>query len=100
MTEINGINAANSTMDDGLFVCLSWLKADLAEQPPQDPLLQLVSLQKASGCWSLASQLAAVLGKTIDELQKAKPKAKRDKTVLLKIMIISNSTLKYSHQKR
>ncbi|CAF93414.1 unnamed protein product, partial [Tetraodon nigroviridis] len=55
-----------------------------SEPPSQDPLLQLVSLQTASGCWSLDSHLAAVLGKTIDELQKAKPQAKGNKKVMEK----------------
>uniref|UniRef100_A0A3P9NHE8 von Willebrand factor A domain-containing protein 5A-like n=1 Tax=Poecilia reticulata TaxID=8081 RepID=A0A3P9NHE8_POERE len=39
-----------------------------------DPLLQLVSLQKASGSWRLDEDLAAVLGKTKEEVEKAKPK--------------------------
>ncbi|XP_029699262.1 von Willebrand factor A domain-containing protein 5A-like isoform X2 [Takifugu rubripes] len=46
---------------------------DISDPPPQDLLLQLVSLQKASGCWALDSHLADALGKTIDELRKAKP---------------------------
>eukprot|EP00066_Takifugu_rubripes_P030649 XP_011619915.1 PREDICTED: von Willebrand factor A domain-containing protein 5A-like [Takifugu rubripes] len=48
---------------------------DISDPPPQDLLLQLVSLQKASGCWALDSHLADALGKTIDELRKAKPEA-------------------------
>uniref|UniRef100_A0A3B3WVF9 VIT domain-containing protein n=1 Tax=Poecilia mexicana TaxID=48701 RepID=A0A3B3WVF9_9TELE len=39
----------------------------------KDPLLQLVSLQKATGCWMLDEDLAAVLGKTKEEVEKAKP---------------------------
>uniref|UniRef100_A0A3B3V3L8 VWFA domain-containing protein n=1 Tax=Poecilia latipinna TaxID=48699 RepID=A0A3B3V3L8_9TELE len=39
----------------------------------KDPLLQLVSLQKASGCWMLDGSLAAVLGKSSEEVEKAKP---------------------------
>uniref|UniRef100_A0A3P9JJ46 VIT domain-containing protein n=1 Tax=Oryzias latipes TaxID=8090 RepID=A0A3P9JJ46_ORYLA len=39
----------------------------------QDPLLQLVSLQKASGCWLLDAALASVLGKTSEEVEKSKP---------------------------
>ncbi|XP_073798813.1 von Willebrand factor A domain-containing protein 5A isoform X5 [Danio rerio] len=39
----------------------------------QDLLLPLVSLQKASGCWELDAALAAVLGKTEDELTNQKP---------------------------
>uniref|UniRef100_A0A8C1GTB0 VIT domain-containing protein n=1 Tax=Cyprinus carpio TaxID=7962 RepID=A0A8C1GTB0_CYPCA len=36
-------------------------------------LLQLVSLQKASGCWDLDATLADVFGKTEDELTNQKP---------------------------
>ncbi|XP_049895850.1 von Willebrand factor A domain-containing protein 5A-like [Epinephelus moara] len=43
------------------------------KQPPRDPLLQLISLQKASGCWELDSALAAALGKTSKEVEKPKP---------------------------
>ncbi|XP_035988435.1 von Willebrand factor A domain-containing protein 5A isoform X1 [Fundulus heteroclitus] len=41
--------------------------------PRKDPLLRLVSLQKASGCWLLDADLAAALGKTSEEVEKAKP---------------------------
>ncbi|XP_073349292.1 von Willebrand factor A domain-containing protein 5A-like isoform X2 [Pagrus major] len=43
------------------------------KQPPTDPLLQLVSLQKASGCWVLDPALAAALGKTSEEVESTKP---------------------------
>ncbi|XP_029923264.1 von Willebrand factor A domain-containing protein 5A-like [Myripristis murdjan] len=43
------------------------------QQPPREPLLQLISLQKASGSWLLEPALAAVLGKTSEELEKPKP---------------------------
>lgn len=69
---------------DCFFVCpglIFFSAACLPDQPPQDPLLQLVSLQKASGYWLLDSPLAAALGKTIDELQNAKPEAKSNKEV-------------------
>lgn len=39
----------------------------------RDPLLELVSLQDASGCWLLDPCLAAALGKRIEELEKTKP---------------------------
>uniref|UniRef100_A0A3B5QJ71 von Willebrand factor A domain-containing protein 5A-like n=1 Tax=Xiphophorus maculatus TaxID=8083 RepID=A0A3B5QJ71_XIPMA len=39
-------------------------------QPHKDPLLQLVSLQNASGSWMLHEALAAVLGKTKEEVEK------------------------------
>ncbi|XP_029964297.1 von Willebrand factor A domain-containing protein 5A-like [Salarias fasciatus] len=41
--------------------------------PTCDPLLQLVSLQNASGFWMLDSALAAALGKTSEEVEKSKP---------------------------
>ncbi|CAI5694371.1 unnamed protein product [Oreochromis niloticus] len=44
-----------------------------AKKPPRDPLLLLVSLQKASGCWLLDAALAAALGKTNEEVEKSKP---------------------------
>ncbi|XP_017163607.1 von Willebrand factor A domain-containing protein 5A-like [Poecilia reticulata] len=40
----------------------------------KDPLLQLVSLQKASGSWRLDEDLAAVLGKSKEEVEKSKPR--------------------------
>ncbi|XP_060770414.1 von Willebrand factor A domain-containing protein 5A-like [Neoarius graeffei] len=43
------------------------LSPEIAE-PPKDPLLQLISLQKASGCWEMESTLAEVFGKTEQEL--------------------------------
>uniref|UniRef100_A0A3P9JHQ8 VIT domain-containing protein n=1 Tax=Oryzias latipes TaxID=8090 RepID=A0A3P9JHQ8_ORYLA len=46
---------------------------DQRSQPRRDPLLQLVSLQKASGCWLLDAALASVLGKTSEEVEKSKP---------------------------
>ncbi|XP_053279114.1 von Willebrand factor A domain-containing protein 5A isoform X3 [Pleuronectes platessa] len=45
------------------------------QQPPRDPLLQLVSLQKASGCWLLDPALAAAVGKTSEEVENTKPSA-------------------------
>ncbi|XP_049914742.1 von Willebrand factor A domain-containing protein 5A-like isoform X7 [Epinephelus moara] len=42
-------------------------------QPPRDPFLQLVSLQKASGCWERDPALAAALGKTSEEVENTKP---------------------------
>ncbi|XP_045070169.1 von Willebrand factor A domain-containing protein 5A isoform X2 [Coregonus clupeaformis] len=42
-------------------------------KPVRDPLLQLISLQKASGSWGLEAALAEVLGKTEEEVAKPKP---------------------------
>lgn len=42
---------------------------DVKSSPaPKDPLLQLVSLQRASGCWEMNSELAEVFEKTEKEL--------------------------------
>ncbi|XP_016305368.1 von Willebrand factor A domain-containing protein 5A-like isoform X3 [Sinocyclocheilus anshuiensis] len=41
-------------------------------EPQKDPLLQLVSLQKALGYWELSASLAAVFGKTEDEVTNQK----------------------------
>ncbi len=41
-------------------------------EPQKDPLLQLVSLQKAAGCWEINTSLAAVFGKTEDEVTNQK----------------------------
>uniref|UniRef100_A0A9J8AY80 von Willebrand factor A domain-containing protein 5A-like n=1 Tax=Cyprinus carpio carpio TaxID=630221 RepID=A0A9J8AY80_CYPCA len=41
-------------------------------EPQKDPLLQLVSLQKAAGFWELNASLAAVFGKTEDQVTNQK----------------------------
>uniref|UniRef100_A0A3P9JJ55 von Willebrand factor A domain containing 5A n=1 Tax=Oryzias latipes TaxID=8090 RepID=A0A3P9JJ55_ORYLA len=56
-----------------MAVCSASAGASVPEQPRRDPLLQLVSLQKASGCWLLDAALASVLGKTSEEVEKSKP---------------------------
>nr|XP_057936765.1 von Willebrand factor A domain-containing protein 5A-like isoform X2 [Doryrhamphus excisus] len=52
---------------------------DVPPPPPPPPRrelwLELVSLQKASGCWTLEKALAAALGKTSEEVEKSKPAA-------------------------
>ncbi|XP_051740421.1 von Willebrand factor A domain-containing protein 5A-like [Ctenopharyngodon idella] len=50
-----------------------WPPVKATPGPQKDPLLQLVSLQKASGCWELDATLADVFGKTEDELTNQKP---------------------------
>ncbi|XP_061639300.1 von Willebrand factor A domain-containing protein 5A-like isoform X2 [Phyllopteryx taeniolatus] len=47
--------------------------AESSNEKPRDPLLQLVSLQKASGCWELNPALAAVLHKTNKQVEQTKP---------------------------
>uniref|UniRef100_A0A672HYQ5 von Willebrand factor A domain containing 5A n=1 Tax=Salarias fasciatus TaxID=181472 RepID=A0A672HYQ5_SALFA len=55
--------------------------------PPCDPLLQLVSLQNASGFWMLDSALAAALGKTSEEVEKSKPEPVMWATILALIWL-------------
>ncbi|XP_041850378.1 von Willebrand factor A domain-containing protein 5A-like [Melanotaenia boesemani] len=56
-----------------MLLSLSVDKAVAPQQPLREPLLQLVSLQKASGSWMLEAPLASALGKTSDEVEKLKP---------------------------
>ena len=46
---------------------------DLAIPAPRDPMLQLISLQRASGSWLLESALAAVFGRTLKDVEGATP---------------------------
>ncbi|XP_034023842.1 von Willebrand factor A domain-containing protein 5A-like isoform X4 [Thalassophryne amazonica] len=55
------------------FMAMNEVESLEEEEVPRDPLLQLVSLQKASGSWVMEPALAAVLGKTIEEVEKQKP---------------------------
>lgn len=45
----------------------------MSEQQTRDPLLQLVSLQEATGKWLLDPALPSALGKTNEEVEKSKP---------------------------
>ncbi|XP_069003897.1 von Willebrand factor A domain-containing protein 5A-like isoform X2 [Embiotoca jacksoni] len=54
-------------------LCAGPVMTVMPKQPPRDPLLQLVSLQQASGCWLLDPALSAALGKTSEEVDKSKP---------------------------
>uniref|UniRef100_A0A3Q2W1S2 VWFA domain-containing protein n=1 Tax=Haplochromis burtoni TaxID=8153 RepID=A0A3Q2W1S2_HAPBU len=47
--------------------------ASVSEQQTRDPLLQLVSLQEATGKWLLDPALPTALGKTNEEVEKSKP---------------------------
>uniref|UniRef100_A0A3B4UE96 von Willebrand factor A domain-containing protein 5A-like n=1 Tax=Seriola dumerili TaxID=41447 RepID=A0A3B4UE96_SERDU len=71
-----GTNDKKGTYVDGSpLACLGNVEAPTIKKPPRDPLLQLVSLQKASGYWLLNPALAAALGKTSEEVDKTKPPA-------------------------
>uniref|UniRef100_A0A665V2C5 VIT domain-containing protein n=1 Tax=Echeneis naucrates TaxID=173247 RepID=A0A665V2C5_ECHNA len=63
--------------------------------PYRDPFLQLVSLQKASGCWLLDPALAAALGKTSEELDQSKPASVKEEvwaTILALIWLHASKT--------
>uniref|UniRef100_A0A3Q4MVF7 von Willebrand factor A domain-containing protein 5A-like n=1 Tax=Neolamprologus brichardi TaxID=32507 RepID=A0A3Q4MVF7_NEOBR len=47
--------------------------SSVSEQQTRDPLLQLVSLQEATGKWLLDPALPTALGKTNEEVEKSKP---------------------------
>uniref|UniRef100_A0A665V047 VIT domain-containing protein n=1 Tax=Echeneis naucrates TaxID=173247 RepID=A0A665V047_ECHNA len=60
-----------------------------------NPFLQLVSLQKASGCWLLDPALAAALGKTSEELDQSKPASVKEEvwaTILALIWLHASKT--------
>ncbi|XP_066567968.1 von Willebrand factor A domain-containing protein 5A [Amia ocellicauda] len=42
-------------------------------EPEEDPMLQLISLQRANGSWDLDQKLASVLGKTEEEIASKMP---------------------------
>uniref|UniRef100_A0A3B4XPX3 von Willebrand factor A domain-containing protein 5A-like n=1 Tax=Seriola lalandi dorsalis TaxID=1841481 RepID=A0A3B4XPX3_SERLL len=78
-----------TNMDGSSLACLGNVEAPTIKKPPRDPLLQLVSLQKASGYWLLDPALAAALGKTSKEVDKTKPPAEMWATVLALIWLYS-----------
>ncbi|XP_039986264.1 von Willebrand factor A domain-containing protein 5A-like isoform X2 [Xiphias gladius] len=63
----------SSSFDASFDSCRREVDVSMIKQPPRDPLLQLVSLQKATGCWLLDPALATALGKTSEEVEKTKP---------------------------
>ncbi|KAL3067695.1 hypothetical protein OYC64_022111 [Pagothenia borchgrevinki] len=78
----------DSSVIDDVQYGLSYDSLDIEPlQPPRDPLLQLVSLQKASGCWELDPALAAAVGKTSEEVENTKP-ASENKEVWATILAL------------
>ncbi|XP_077396450.1 von Willebrand factor A domain-containing protein 5A-like isoform X3 [Festucalex cinctus] len=63
------------------------MDANSSVQPPPDTLLQLVSLQKASGYWELNPALAAALDKTSKQVEQPKP-AKVDGNVWATVLAL------------
>uniref|UniRef100_A0A8P4FXE4 von Willebrand factor A domain-containing protein 5A n=1 Tax=Dicentrarchus labrax TaxID=13489 RepID=A0A8P4FXE4_DICLA len=78
-SEAEKLSGSTARTDKGIFA--------VPKQTPRDPLLQLVSLQKASGCWVLDSALAAALGKTCEEVENTKPSAEVWATILALIWL-------------
>ncbi|XP_037533683.1 von Willebrand factor A domain-containing protein 5A-like [Nematolebias whitei] len=66
-------------MLDYILYELNETNATESSEPPRDPLLQLVSLQEASGCWPLSPALAAALGQSSEEVTKTKPASSKKK---------------------
>ncbi|XP_041796986.1 von Willebrand factor A domain-containing protein 5A-like isoform X2 [Chelmon rostratus] len=64
---------AEMSSDEDLYT--EEVQVPVPKQSRRDPLLRLVSLQKASGCWVLDPALAAALGKTSKEVENTKPSA-------------------------
>uniref|UniRef100_W5MMN6 von Willebrand factor A domain containing 5A n=1 Tax=Lepisosteus oculatus TaxID=7918 RepID=W5MMN6_LEPOC len=56
------------------------LECQSTPEPEEDPLLKLISLQKANGSWDLDEALLAVLGKTEQEVASKMPGEGLDKT--------------------
>ncbi|XP_062242182.1 von Willebrand factor A domain-containing protein 5A-like [Platichthys flesus] len=72
----DGMRASKEQVEMSLDMCDSTFSIQAqSKQPPRDPLMQLVSLQKASGCWLLDPALAAAVGKTSEEVENTKPSA-------------------------
>uniref|UniRef100_A0A3P8PBD2 von Willebrand factor A domain-containing protein 5A-like n=1 Tax=Astatotilapia calliptera TaxID=8154 RepID=A0A3P8PBD2_ASTCA len=69
----NSMAKCERTTKESIFRGVVHDMAAAPEQPPRDPLLHLVSLQGASGCWLLDPALATALGKTNEEVEKSKP---------------------------
>ncbi|XP_076729693.1 von Willebrand factor A domain-containing protein 5A-like [Maylandia zebra] len=73
VNKVNKVNNADPRTMMAAKARRKYFPAAVPEQPPRDPLLQLVSLQEASGCWLLDPALAAALGQTNEEVEKSKP---------------------------
>ncbi|KAI1893191.1 hypothetical protein AGOR_G00121150, partial [Albula goreensis] len=59
----------------------------MEDQMPKDPLLQLISLQKASGSWDMGAELAELCGKTMEEAVKHMP-AQADRSVWATVLAL------------
>ncbi|KAG9329300.1 hypothetical protein JZ751_006174, partial [Albula glossodonta] len=59
----------------------------MEDQMSKDPLLQLISLQKASGSWDMGAELAELCGKTMEEAVKHMP-AQADRSVWATVLAL------------
>uniref|UniRef100_A0A3B4UES7 VIT domain-containing protein n=1 Tax=Seriola dumerili TaxID=41447 RepID=A0A3B4UES7_SERDU len=64
------------------------IESTIPKQPCRDPLLQVVSLQNASGSWLLDPALADALGKTREQVDKSKPASVDDPEVWATILAL------------
>uniref|UniRef100_A0A8C1MX67 von Willebrand factor A domain-containing protein 5A-like n=1 Tax=Cyprinus carpio TaxID=7962 RepID=A0A8C1MX67_CYPCA len=65
--------ASTHLLNRSMITSMYLLPCTLEPEPRMDPLLRLVSLQKAAGCWELNAALADVFGKTEDEVTNHRP---------------------------
>uniref|UniRef100_A0A8C9SUG6 von Willebrand factor A domain-containing protein 5A-like n=1 Tax=Scleropages formosus TaxID=113540 RepID=A0A8C9SUG6_SCLFO len=49
------------------------LDAFTAEEEPEDPMMEVIGLQRADGSWDLQKSLASILGKREEDMAKASP---------------------------
>ncbi|XP_056650153.1 von Willebrand factor A domain-containing protein 5A-like isoform X3 [Monodelphis domestica] len=61
-----------------LLMQCSIMESDTVPSPPESPLLQLISLQKADGSWELDEALASVLGVSVQAALAALPDQSKD----------------------
>lgn len=61
------------SFEDTSFACSSPHMTDLETNHADDPLVQLISLQKADGSWDLNEGLAEALGMSLGDIQAALP---------------------------
>ncbi|XP_066523539.1 von Willebrand factor A domain-containing protein 5A-like isoform X2 [Hoplias malabaricus] len=82
------LKAKRSAPARGVMFCSDPVAQETESVPAvEDPLLQLISLQKASGCWELDSALAKVFGTTQKEVDKQTP-AQVDKGVWATVLAL------------
>uniref|UniRef100_A0A8C6U1M0 von Willebrand factor A domain containing 5A n=1 Tax=Neogobius melanostomus TaxID=47308 RepID=A0A8C6U1M0_9GOBI len=74
--------AVNKTSGEAIQGPLLRRNVPVPSKTQRDPLLELVSLQKASGCWELEPALAKAVGKTSKDLEDKQPSKEVWATIL------------------